>query len=109
MTQQGLSGMKTASKGQRQIQDRSYWLGEIRSKCTELSAEIRKVETEILQRQEENNTYVMFEKRAETLAAELADLQVFIFVSFNISIFVQVKALQIVDYVFCRVNYMITT
>ena len=76
MTQQGLGGMKTAAKGQRQIQDRSYWLGEVRSKVTELSAEIRKVETEIVQRQEENNTFLMFEKRAESLAAELANLQV---------------------------------
>lgn len=32
MTQQGLGGMKTASQGpQRQIQDRTYWIGEIRS------------------------------------------------------------------------------
>lgn len=76
MTQQGLSGMKTASKGpQRQIQDRTYWLGEIRTKTNELSAEIRKVETDVRQYQEENNTYLMFEKRAETLAAEIASLQ----------------------------------
>ena len=79
MTQQGLGGMKTASKGQRQVQDRTYWLGEVRAKCSELSSEIRKVETEIVQRQEENNTYLMFEKRAETLAAELNDLQVIFF------------------------------
>lgn len=76
MTQQGLSGMKTASKGpQRQIQDRSYWLGEIRAKTNELTSEIRKVEGEIRQYQDENNTYLMFEKRAETLAAEIAGLQ----------------------------------
>ena len=78
MTQQGLGGMKTASKGQRLIQDRTYWLGEIRSKTTELSAEIRKIESEIVQQQEENNTYLMFEKRAESLAAELSTLQVHI-------------------------------
>ena len=76
MTQQGLGGMKTASKGQRLIQDRTYWLGEIRSKTTELSAEIRKIESDIMQQQEENNTYLMFEKRAESLAGELSNLQV---------------------------------
>lgn len=76
MTQQGLGGMKTANKGpQRQIQDRSYWLGEVRTKSNELAAEIRKVEGDMRQYQDENNTYLMFEKRAETLAAEIAALQ----------------------------------
>ncbi|CAK8676216.1 intraflagellar transport protein 74 homolog [Clavelina lepadiformis] len=75
MTQQGLGGMKTASKGQRQIQDRTFWVGEVRSKCTEISAEIRKIESKIVQHQEENNTFLMFEKRAETLAAEIAEIQ----------------------------------
>lgn len=40
-----------------------------------MTTEIRKVEGEIQHYQEENNTYLMFEKRAETLAAEIADLQ----------------------------------
>lgn len=76
MTQQGLGGMKTANKGpQRQIQDHSYWLGEIRTKSNELATEIRKVEGDIRQYQEENNTYLMFEKRAETSAAEISALQ----------------------------------
>nr|XP_002128844.1 intraflagellar transport protein 74 homolog [Ciona intestinalis]XP_018667304.1 intraflagellar transport protein 74 homolog [Ciona intestinalis] len=75
MTQQGLSGMKTASRGQRQIQDRSYWLGEIRAKTTELTSEIHKTETAIVKHQEDNNTFLMFEKRAETLASEIAEIQ----------------------------------
>ena len=85
MTQQGLGGMRTANKGQRLIQDRTYWLGEIRSKSTELSSEIRKIEAEIVQQQEENNTYLMFEKRAETLASELSNLQVYVYILFIIT------------------------
>jgi len=76
MTQQGLSGQKTSRGTQRQIQDRTFWLGEVRSKCNEMSTEIRKVENDIKKFQEENNTFLMFEKRAETLASEISDLQV---------------------------------
>ena len=80
MTQHGLAAMKTGSRGpQRQIQDRSYFLGEIRSKTSELTTEIRKIENEIFQRQEENNTFLMFEKRAESLASEIANVQVRLF------------------------------
>ena len=77
MTQHGLAAMKTGSRGpQRQIQDRSYFLGEIRSRTTDLTSEIRKIENEIYQRQEENNTFLMFEKRAESLAGEISGIQV---------------------------------
>nr|CAB3255403.1 intraflagellar transport protein 74 homolog [Phallusia mammillata] len=76
MTQQGLSGMKTANKGsQRQIQDRTFWLGEIRSKSTAITSEIRRVEADMVRNQEESNTFLMFEKRAETLASEISEIQ----------------------------------
>lgn len=76
MTQQGLGGMKTAGKRpQRQIQDRTYWLGEIRSKISELNSELGNITNETQRLQEENNTYLMFEKRAEMLNNEITDLQ----------------------------------
>lgn len=79
MTQHGLSGMKTAGGGkggsQRQIQDRTYWLGELRSKVNQLTTEMRKLDVETKQKQEENNTFLMFEKRAEILAQEVTQIR----------------------------------
>ncbi len=79
MTQHGLSGMKTAAGrggSQRQIQDRTYWLGELRSKINALTSEMRKMDVETKQKQEENNTFLMFEKRAELLAQEVTQIRV---------------------------------
>ncbi|XP_054893424.1 intraflagellar transport protein 74 homolog [Poeciliopsis prolifica] len=76
ITQQGLSGMKTGMKGpQRQILDKSYYLGLLRSKINELTTETSKLHKEIENYNQENSVYVSYEKRAEGLAAELKDLQ----------------------------------
>uniref|UniRef100_A0A3Q3E067 Intraflagellar transport 74 n=1 Tax=Hippocampus comes TaxID=109280 RepID=A0A3Q3E067_HIPCM len=76
VTQQGLSGMKTGLKGpQRQILDKSYYLGLLRSKINELTAEIGKLHKEIDTFNQENSVYLSYEKRAESLAAEIRDLQ----------------------------------
>ncbi|XP_029640169.1 intraflagellar transport protein 74 homolog [Octopus sinensis] len=75
-TQQGLGTMKTGFRGpQRQVQDRTYYLGLIRAKNNELSAEISKLKKEVEVINEENSSYLSYEKRAETLAAEIRDLQ----------------------------------
>lgn len=76
MTQQGLGGMKTGVKGpQRQVQDRTYYLGLIRGKINELLAENAKLNKDIENVTDENSTYLTYEKRAETLASEIRDLQ----------------------------------
>ncbi|CAH1243745.1 intraflagellar transport protein 74 homolog isoform X1 [Branchiostoma lanceolatum] len=76
MTQQGLGGMKTGSKGpQRQVQDRSFWLGQLRSKIQELQAEVTRLTREKETLEQENSSYLSYEKRAETLASELRGLQ----------------------------------
>eukprot|EP00794_Sanderia_malayensis_P007768 gene7768-8614_t len=76
VTRQGLAGIKTASQGpQRQVQDKSYWLGLIRSKISELSSEISKLNRDINNFNQENASYVSYEKRAESLAGEIKDLQ----------------------------------
>ncbi|XP_016531133.1 intraflagellar transport protein 74 homolog isoform X2 [Poecilia formosa] len=76
VTQQGLSGMKTGMKGpQRQILDKSYYLGLLRSKINELTTETSKLHKEIENFNQENSVYVSYEKRAESLAAEIKDLQ----------------------------------
>ncbi|XP_041823560.1 intraflagellar transport protein 74 homolog [Melanotaenia boesemani] len=76
VTQQGLSGMKTGMKGpQRQILDKSYYLGLLRSKMNELTTESSKLRKEIDNYNQENSVYLSYEKRAEGLAAEIKDLQ----------------------------------
>ncbi|XP_057299640.1 intraflagellar transport protein 74 homolog [Hydractinia symbiolongicarpus] len=76
VTRQGLGGIKTQSQGpQRQVQDKSYWLGMLRGKITELNSEINKMTKEITQFNQENASYVSYEKRAEALASEIKDLQ----------------------------------
>ncbi|CAJ1081947.1 intraflagellar transport protein 74 homolog [Xyrichtys novacula] len=76
VTQQGLSGMKTGMKGpQRQILDKSYYLGLLRSKINELTTETSKLHKEIDNFSQENSVYLSYEKRAEGLAGEIKDLQ----------------------------------
>uniref|UniRef100_A0A8K9XUN9 Intraflagellar transport 74 n=1 Tax=Oncorhynchus mykiss TaxID=8022 RepID=A0A8K9XUN9_ONCMY len=56
VTQQGLSGMKTGMKGpQRQILDKSYYLGLLRSKINELTTETSKLQKEIDTFNQENS------------------------------------------------------
>ncbi|XP_036436633.1 intraflagellar transport protein 74 homolog [Colossoma macropomum] len=76
VTQQGLSGMKTGGKGpQRQILDKSYYLGLLRGKINELTTETSKLQKEIDIFNQENSVYLSYEKRAEGLAGEIKDLQ----------------------------------
>ncbi|XP_011812505.1 PREDICTED: intraflagellar transport protein 74 homolog isoform X2 [Colobus angolensis palliatus] len=76
VTQQGLTGMKTGMKGpQRQILDKSYYLGLLRSKISELTTEVNKLQKEIEMYNQENSVYLSYEKRAETLAAEIKEFQ----------------------------------
>ncbi|XP_015508214.1 intraflagellar transport protein 74 homolog isoform X2 [Parus major] len=76
VTQQGLSGIKTAMKGpQRQIMDKTYYLGMLRNKTNELTAEINKLQEEAEMYKQEKSAYLSYEKRAEALAGEIKDLQ----------------------------------
>uniref|UniRef100_A0AAR2JBH0 Intraflagellar transport 74 homolog n=1 Tax=Pygocentrus nattereri TaxID=42514 RepID=A0AAR2JBH0_PYGNA len=74
VTQQGLSGMKTGGKGpQRQILDKSYYLGLLRGKINELTAETSKLQKEIDMFNQENSVYLSYEKRSDQLKLFLVD------------------------------------
>ncbi|NXB23916.1 IFT74 protein, partial [Rhagologus leucostigma] len=76
VTQQGLSGIKTAMKGpQRQIMDKTYYLGVLRSRTNELTIEINKLQEEVEMYKQEKSVYLSYEKRAEVLAGEIKDFQ----------------------------------
>lgn len=76
VTRQGLGGIKTQGQGpQRQVMDKSYFLGLLRQKMNELNTEISRLTKEITQFNQENASYLSYEKRAENLAAEIKSLQ----------------------------------
>ncbi|XP_031458216.1 intraflagellar transport protein 74 homolog isoform X1 [Phasianus colchicus] len=76
VTQQGLSGMKTGTKGpQRQIMDKTYYLGLLRSKASELASEINKLQEKIKMYKQEKSAYLSYERRAEALAGEIKEWQ----------------------------------
>lgn len=76
VTQQGLSGMKTAGMGpQRQIQDNSYYLALLRAKCTEIMKEIGVLKTTVEQGQKDNAAYGQLERKYETLTNDMRGLQ----------------------------------
>ena len=77
ITQQGLQGLKTGGgRGpQRQFQDKSYFLGALRTKMTELTTEIGRLTREVEAHSEEQGTYLAYDKRVKELAAELTVAQ----------------------------------
>ncbi|XP_062501176.1 intraflagellar transport protein 74 homolog [Corticium candelabrum] len=76
VTQQGLTGIKTGSRGpERVVHDKTYYMGLLRTKISELNSEILKLNREMEQFNTDNAAYLTFEKRAEGLAGELKELQ----------------------------------
>jgi len=58
MTMQGLGGMQTGAKGPgRMVQDESFYLGALRKKSQELSAEIARLRGEAETKEKENSQY----------------------------------------------------
>jgi len=66
VTQQGMSGMKTAGQGPgRQVADKSFFLNTLRVKIQEISTEMNKLQGEIDQKQREGNEYAHLQRRFE--------------------------------------------
>eukprot|EP00842_Homolaphlyctis_polyrhiza_P002185 jgi/Hompol1/2968/HPOL_006258-RA len=75
-TQQGLGGMRAKTQGKgRMVQDVTFFQSELRQKVNLLSDEIYRITSEVDVVTKENSNYVSFEKRADTLAEELKELQ----------------------------------
>ncbi|XP_045608252.1 intraflagellar transport protein 74 homolog isoform X2 [Procambarus clarkii] len=76
ITQQGLTGMKTGSRGpQRQVQDKSYFMGILRTKIAELGTEVNHLTGEITFMKQEQSTFLTYDKRVKEMAQELTELQ----------------------------------
>lgn len=82
ITQQGLTGIRTGATGtssgrgpQRQFQDKSYFMGVLRSKMSELSTEISSMRGDISAATDEQSTFLTYDKRVKETASELTNLQ----------------------------------
>ncbi|KAK8386714.1 hypothetical protein O3P69_017878 [Scylla paramamosain] len=76
ITQQGLSGMKTGFRGpERQVQDKSYFLGLLRTRIAELGTEMGRLGSEIELMKQEQSTFLTYDKRVKEMAQELTELQ----------------------------------
>uniref|UniRef100_K3WFZ0 Uncharacterized protein n=1 Tax=Globisporangium ultimum (strain ATCC 200006 / CBS 805.95 / DAOM BR144) TaxID=431595 RepID=K3WFZ0_GLOUD len=78
VTQQGMMGMRvgTGSIGPgRQVQDASFFMGKLHSKTAEITSEIEKLRKEIEQDAKDKTQYAQLERKYETLAYEVRDLE----------------------------------
>lgn len=76
MTMQGVSGMRTGKAGPtRQIHDKTYFINELRKRCTELQEEITKLNKEINDIQQDCKLYASLDKRYETLVKTVRTLE----------------------------------
>ena len=75
ITQQGLSGLRTgtaSSRGPgRRFEDKSFYVGELRRKMGELQTEIARIAREVEAANEEQSTFLAYDKRVKELAVEL--------------------------------------
>merc|ERR1719413_305712 len=73
---QGMAGMKTGGVGpKRQIYDKTYYMGELRTRRQELQDEITMLSKEINDIQQENKLYNSLEKRYEALVKTVRNLE----------------------------------
>ncbi|EFN61788.1 Intraflagellar transport protein 74-like protein [Camponotus floridanus] len=78
ITQHGIAGMRpgtTRGLPMRQIQDKRYYEGLLQLKIRELTQEIGKIMKDIEIQNKEKATFLHYDKRAKSLAAELTILQ----------------------------------
>ena len=76
VTQQGMGGMKTAGQGPgRQIFDRSYYIGQLRAKQSELNQEIERIHQKWDGLQTDHASFFKLAQRQQTLEDEVKRLQ----------------------------------
>ncbi|VDP25098.1 unnamed protein product [Schistosoma margrebowiei] len=76
ITQQGLGGLRNPIRGpKRQIEDKSYFLGLLRGKINKINSEIETITRQLVEKEEDNASFVQYEQMAEKLAYEIKELQ----------------------------------
>merc|ERR550514_1024605 len=75
VTQGGLRGIKTGQGPSRQVQDASFYIGLLRQKVTEITAEIGVLKTEVTEHNRGAANYGQLQKRHEQLLGEVRQLE----------------------------------
>lgn len=76
VTQQGMMGMQSASRGPgRQVLDKTYYLNELRNKNKELFTQMELHQKEIVEKDKGNQMFVNVEKKYMQLQKEVKELQ----------------------------------
>jgi len=76
VTQQGLSGMRVSTAGpKRQVQDTSYFISLLRTKCNDISSETKKLKKEFEKNQTDSANFVKYERQYEELMKTLRNLE----------------------------------
>lgn len=74
MTRGGLGGFQANTGGfNRQIQDKSYYLGILRSKISEINNEILRMNKDMTNMNSDNSNYLSYGKKAEELNAQIEE------------------------------------
>lgn len=71
MTEAGVGIRATASSYRRTVEDESYYIGLLRKKNNDLTAEVKRLRDELTRHERDHGNYQSYEKRAESLAAEI--------------------------------------
>ncbi|CAL8121674.1 unnamed protein product [Orchesella dallaii] len=77
VTQQGVSGLRTARTSygnRRMVHDKTYFLGILHTKMSEINSEVSKLSSQIDSLAKEQSTYIAYETRVKEKAAELQEL-----------------------------------
>lgn len=74
-TKEGMAGMRTATASRRVVHDRSYHLGQLRGKCSELQRETTNLEEELQQLAKDQQLYHQKQKKVDALKKEVAELR----------------------------------
>ncbi|CAN0164724.1 unnamed protein product [Phaeothamnion confervicola] len=76
VTQQGMSGMKTAGGGRgRLVQDASYFIGALRTKINDIQKELRRLQDQIGRHNVDSSQLGQLERRYETLLQEVKGME----------------------------------
>uniref|UniRef100_A0A914W2R0 Uncharacterized protein n=1 Tax=Plectus sambesii TaxID=2011161 RepID=A0A914W2R0_9BILA len=77
VTQQGLAGVRSQSRAgvNRQVQDKSYYMGMLRAKINDLNREIDTLNKELERGNHDRDNFLIYEKRAEEAAMEIKSMQ----------------------------------
>ena len=75
VTQHGLTGVKGTYQNVREVYDKSYYIGVVRQKITELRTEIDKFDTEMENIVRDTGIFKILEKKRENLIKEVRNLE----------------------------------